>query len=135
TQVQLVRTSEKATSVKTLRGSIPVNLLVKQEPVVLAEKVLDGKGKKQKYGSVTINIDDVTVQANKQVQVRMSISEENHGNDYSWMNTMYSRFELHDEKGNKYSNYGSGWSSSGPASTVMTLTFGGLPNDAVPGKL
>jgi hypothetical protein len=135
TQVDLIRSSEKASSVKLLRGTIPVHLLVEQKPVVVAEKIMDGKGKKAKYGSITISIDDVQLMANKQVQVKMTVAEENHGNDYSWTNTLYQRFEMQDNKGNKYSNFGSGWSSNGPAAVTMTLNFGGLANAEAPGKL
>ena len=131
----LVRSSDKATSVKLLRGTIPVNLLVEQKPVVVAEKVMDGKGKKGTFGSISIAVEDVQLLANKQVQVKMTVAEENHGNDYSWTNTLYQRFELQDDKGNKYSNYGSGWSSSGPGAVQMTLNFGGLANAEAPGKL
>ena len=135
TQVELVRSSDKASTVKLLRGTIPVNLLVKQEPVVIAEKIMEGKGKKATFGTLTIAIEDVQLMANKQVQVKMSIAESDHGNDYSWTNTLYQRFELQDNKGNKYSNFGSGWSSNGPAAVQMTLNFGGLANAEAPGKL
>ena len=135
TQVQLVRSSEKASSVKLLRGSIPVHLLVEQKQVVVAEKIAEAKGKKAKFGSITISIDDVVVMANKQVQVKLMVSEENHGGDYSWTNTLYQRFELQDSKGNKYTNTGSGWSSSGPAAVNMTLNFNSPANAEGPGKL
>jgi hypothetical protein len=134
-QVELVRASDRASSVKLLRGSMPLHLLVDQKQVVVAEKVKDAKGKKATFGSITIAIDDVKVMENKQVQVKMTVAESNHGNDYSWTNTIYQRLELQDDKGNKYSNYGSGWSSSGPAAVQMTLTFGGLANAQAPGKL
>jgi len=134
-QAELVRASDRATSVKLLRGTIPVHLLVEQKPVVVAEKIAEGKGTKATFGSVTISIEDVVVMPNKQVQIKMSVAEANHGNDYSWTNTLYQRFELQDDKGNKYSNYGAGWSSSGPAAVQMTLNFGGLANAEAPGKL
>ncbi len=135
TSVELVRSSEKASSVKLLRGTIPVHLLVEVKPVVVAEKIMAGKGTKAKFGSMSIAIEDVMLMPNKQVQVKMTVAEENHGNDYSWTNTLYQRFELQDNKGNKYSNFGSGWSSSGPAAVNMTLNFGGLANAEAPGKL
>jgi hypothetical protein len=135
TQVELVRTSDKASSVKLVRGTIPVHLLADQKPVVVAEKIMDAKGKKAKFGTISISIDDVQVMDNKQVQVKMTVAADDHGNDYSWTNTLYQRFELQDDKGNKYFNHGSGWSSSSPAAVQMTLNFGGLPNAQAPGKL
>ncbi len=134
-QVELVRSSDRASAVKLLRGTIPLHLLVDQKQVVVAEKVMDAKGTKATFGSISIAIEDVKVMENKQVQVKMTVAEANHGNDYSWTNTLYQRFEMHDDKGNKYSNSGSGWSSSGPAAVQMTLNFGGLANAGAPGKL
>jgi hypothetical protein len=135
TQVELVRASDRASSVQLLRGTVPLHLLVDQKQVLVADKVLDAKGTKATFGSISIAIEDVKVMENKQVQVKMTVAEANHGNDYSWTNTLYQRFELQDDKGNKYTNYGSGWSSNGPAAVQMTLNFGGLANASAPGKL
>ncbi len=138
TQVNLNRVSEKATTIKTLRGTVPVNLLTEQKPVVVADKILSAKGKKVTIDSTTISIGDVIVQPNKQLQVKLSITENNNDlNDYSWMNTMYQRIQLFDEKGNQYQVYGSSWGNNAPNHVDMTFTYGQPPNAVAtgPGKL
>ena len=78
------------------------------------------------------------VQPNKQLQVKLSITENNNDlNDYSWMNTMYQRIQLFDEKGNQYQVYGSSWGNNAPNHVDMTFTYGQPPNAMAtgPGKL
>jgi hypothetical protein len=128
-QVNLNRVSEKATTIKTLRGSVPINLLAEQKPVVVAEKVLTAKGKKVTIDTTTIHVGDVTEQPNKQLQVKLSISEDNKDpNDFSWMNTMYQRIQLFDDKGNQYQVYGTSWGNNGANHVDLTFTYGQMPN-------
>src|SRR5262249_23610488 len=69
TSLNLHRGSSRATSVKLLRGVVPVTVLVEQKPVVLAEKILKGKGKKKTIDDVSFTILDVTKVGNNQYQV------------------------------------------------------------------
>jgi hypothetical protein len=127
--VNLNRVSEKATMIKTLRGSVPVNLLAEQKPVVVTDKVLDAKGKKIKVDSTSIHVVEATKMANGQYQVRLDITEENKdANDYSWMNTMYQRLRLEDDKGNVFQVYGTNWGNNSPNHVEMTFTYGPPPN-------
>jgi hypothetical protein len=134
TQVNLNRPSEKATRVKVLRGTIPVTLLVEQKPIVVTDNILKAKGKTIKVGTTTFLFEDVTALANKQYQLKLSVSEENkdNPNDYTWMNTLYQRIELHDEKGQKYQVYSSSWGNSGPTNVQMTLTYSAQGNALTP---
>ena len=50
--------------------------------VAVVEKIAEGKGKKGTFGSITISIEDVVVMENKQVQLKMSVAEANHGGDW-----------------------------------------------------
>lgn len=125
TSVNLRRVSEKASTIKVLRGSVPVNLLAEQKPVVLAEKVLGVKGKKMKVDTTSFILHEVVELPTKQIQVKISITEENKdSNDFSWMNTMYQRLQLLDEKGTPFQTYGTSWGNSGPNHVDLTLTFG-----------
>jgi hypothetical protein len=136
--LNLLRVSEKATTIKLLRGTVPINLLTEQKPVVLAEKITNGKGKKTTIDTTTIHIVDVTEQPNKQLQVKLSISEDNKdNNDYTWMNTMYQRIQLFDDKGNLYQNFGTNWSNHAPNHVDLTFTYGLPPNvmNPTPGKM
>jgi hypothetical protein len=130
TQVQLNRPSEKASSLKLVRGSIPVTLLVEQRPAVVADKVLSAKGKKTRAGTTDFDIQDVSELPGKQYQIKMGVSEDNkdNPNDYTWMNSLYQRVELQDAKGNKYSVVGSGWGNNGTGRVELTLTFSAQGN-------
>jgi hypothetical protein len=44
-------------------------------------------------------------------------------NDYSWMNSLYQRIELQDDKGNKFAIVGNSWGNNSPGSIQMTTTF------------
>ena len=128
TQVNLLRTSENATSVKVVRGSVPIMLLVNQKPVVVAEKILEAKGKKTTIGGTHFDIGEVTELPGKQYQIKMVINEDlkDNPNDYSWMNSLAQRIELQDEKGGKLQITGSQWNNSAANHVEMTLTFANM---------
>jgi hypothetical protein len=125
-QVNLLRSSENATTVKVVRGTLPIMLLVNQKPVVVAEKILKAKGKKTTIGGTHFEIEDVTEQPGKQYQIKMAVNEDmkDNPNDYSWMNSLAQRIELQDEKGGKMQIMGSQWNNSAANHLEMTLTFG-----------
>jgi hypothetical protein len=133
TQANLLRASEQATTVKVVRGTLPIMLLVNQKLVVVAEKILEAKGKKTTIGGTHFEIEDVTEQPGKQYQIKMVVNEDLKGdpNDYSWMNSLAQRIELQDEKGGKFQITGSQWNNSAQNHVEMTLTFstagGGKP--------
>jgi hypothetical protein len=124
--VQLVRVSEKATHVKVMRGSVPLTLLTEQKDIVVSDKILSAKGKKIETEELNIQIEEVQKQANGQCSIKMTITNNNKDNpgDYSWMNSLYQRIELSDEKGEKYQFQGTNWSSTGPNYIQFTMIFG-----------
>jgi hypothetical protein len=129
-QFTLHRPSERPSRVKVVRGILPITLLVEQKPVVVADNILKAKGKKSTVGTTSFHFEDVTVLANKQVQIKVSIREDNkdNPNDWTWMNTMYQRIELQDDKGNKFAVFGTSWGNSAPNNVQMTLTYGAQGN-------
>jgi hypothetical protein len=129
-QLTLHRPSETASRVKVVRGLLPVTLLVEQKAVVVADNILKAKGQSKSAGTTTFRFEDVTVLANKQIQVKLSIVEDNkdNPNDWTWMNTMYQRIELQDDKGNKFGVFGTSWGNSAPNNVQMTLTYGAQGN-------
>lgn len=138
-QVNLQRPSDQAATLKQVRGTLPVTLLVEQKDEVVTNKFLAAKGTKIKIGTTQFNIDDVTEQPGKQYQLRMSVSEDmqDDPNDYSWMNSLYQRIELQDDKGVQYQIFGSQWNNNSPNHVEMTLTYaaqGGVKADP-PAKL
>jgi hypothetical protein len=129
--VNLQRPSEKATLLKHIKGVVPVTLLVDQKPVVIAEKILSAKGVKKLAGDVEFLIEEVKKLANNQVQIKMTINYKGKSNDYMWMNTLYQRMELLDDKGNKYQNWGTHWGGNGNNHVNLTMTYGHFgPNGA-----
>jgi hypothetical protein len=138
-QVNLTRPSEKVSGVKLIRGSIPLLLLAEQKPVVLTDKVLSAKGTRSRVGTTSFVIEDVTAMANKQVQIKLTVTEENkdNPNDYSWMNSLFQRLELQDDKGNKFQPYGTNWGNTAANLVEITLTYAppGNVKDAASTKL
>jgi hypothetical protein len=134
TQVTLSRPSDRATGVKLIRGRVPVTLLAEQTPVVVAPDILKAKGVRTKIDTTSFHIEDVTQQpASKQVLVKMTVSETTENpQDYTWMNSLYQRIELQDDKGNKYSIVGNGWGNNSPGSVQMTTTYAPPGNKAGP---
>jgi hypothetical protein len=125
-QLTLHRPSERPSKVKLVRGVIPVTLLVEQKSVVVADDILKAKGKKSTIDTTTFHFDDVTVQANKQYQIKLNITEESkdNPNDWTWMNTLFQRIELRDDKGNVFPVQGTNWGNTAPNNVQMTLTYG-----------
>jgi hypothetical protein len=126
-QVNLNRVSEKATTVKVLRGTLPMTLLAEQKPHVIADKILEAKGKKAVVGTTTIHVEEVTKVPNTpQFNVRLTFNEDTGGNpnDYSWQNSIYQRLEVLDAKSNKYQIVGQQWGNSNGTSLQVTLTYG-----------
>lgn len=129
-QVNLNRPSEKATSVRVLRGTVPVTLLAEQKEVVITDNILTAKGKKFAVGSTTFLVEDINEQPNKQYQLKLSVTEDNkdNPNDYTWMNALYQRIELHDPKGAKFQVFGSNWGNSSANHVQLTMTYGAPAN-------
>src|SRR5262249_45500177 len=75
TEVALMRPSIKASSIRLVRASLPVTLLVEQKPVVVADKIMSAKGRKVTVGTTTFHFDDVSTLAAKQYQIKLSVSE------------------------------------------------------------
>lgn len=139
TQLALVRPSEKANGVKLIRGRIPVTLLAEQKPVVVADNILKAKGTRNKIDSTSFHIENVTQTAGKQVQLKVTVSEvTDNPNDYTWMNTIFQRVQLQDDKGNPFTVVQSGWGNNSPGSVELQMVFsptGGPKAAGAPSKL
>jgi hypothetical protein len=133
-QVNLNRVSEKATSIKLLKGVVPVTLLVEQKPVNITDNFLSSKGKKTLAGDVEFSIENVQKMANNQFQVKFTATNKSGvNNDYNWAHSMYQRLELLDAKGQKYQNWGTSWhGGAGNNQAIMSLTFSSFGNKIGP---
>jgi len=131
--VQLNRVSEKATSIKLLRGVIPVTVLTETRPAVIADKILSASKTKTVVGDIEFTIESTKALANNQYEIKFSATNKAVNNDYSWMNNLYQRLELQDAAGNKYQQWGSNWHGGGGNSVSMTLTYNGNNGPVKPG--
>jgi len=126
-QMNLVRPSPKAGAVKLLRGTVPVTVLVEQRPEVVTEHLADAKGKKLRAGTATFAVEEVSETPTKQVQVHLSITEEastgTAPNDFTWINSPWTRLEVYDEKGNRLAHQAGSTSVTGSNHANMTLTY------------
>ena len=133
--IALAKPSPKATAIKLLRGTVPITVLVEQRPEVVSAKLRNGLT--AKAGTTTFAIEDVSENAAKQPQLKMTVSEEGAGNDYTWSNSLYNRLEVYDEKGGRMQNHGSSWTHRAPNQVQITFTYGraGAGNLGKPTKL
>jgi hypothetical protein len=138
--VNLAWPSKSAKSVKLLRGTAPVTLLAKQEPLLTVEDVLKSKGKKLQAGNTDLHVEDVkevNEGGNRKVyHIKLLLRENRKDNvqDYTWVNSLYQRIEVLDEKGNKFTSRGMNWNSSSPTSVQGTFMFGDPFNGQAIGK-
>lgn len=117
---------DRSRSLKVLKGTIPVMVLLEQKPEVVTDKILAAKGKDFKMGSVRFAIEDVVEEAGPRYQIKMNITNDEGKatpNDYSWQNSLHQRIEVHDAEGNKFQNNGSSWGGSGAGQVNMTLHY------------
>ncbi len=129
--VQLNRPSAKANAVKLLRGTMPVTLLTQEKPEVVTDNLLKAKGKKFKVTGASFVIQDVSETPNKQHQVHMIVTDDSKDvadNDYTWVNSLFYRLEVQDDKGQKYQVFGSNWMNSSPKHVEITFTYGPMGN-------
>jgi hypothetical protein len=136
-QVNLVRPSPKATAVKQLKGSVPATILLEQKSQTITDNLAGAKGKKVQAGSTTFVIEELSeTPGTKQVQLRLAISEDpnslNGPNDYTWMNSLWSRLQVFDDKGQQLNSNGSSWGGAGGNHVTMTMTY---PAGSKPTKL
>jgi hypothetical protein len=131
--LHLQRISEKATSIKLLKGMVPLTIIVEQKPIALTDDFLSAKGKKTLVGDLEFNIETVQKMPNNQFQVKLTVTNKaGNPNDYTWQNSLYNRFELVDAKGVKYQTWGSS-TSGGRGTVTMTLTYNGAFGGTKPG--
>jgi hypothetical protein len=130
--LSLNRVSEKATTLRLIRGVVPVTLLVEQKPVELSDDALKAKGKKVTVGDLDFHIEGVEKQGNDEYEVSLTVTNKGNPNDYSWQSGLYRRVELLDDKGVKLFNRGSS-SSTGNNTSKMTLHFGRSGGAGKPG--
>lgn len=137
--VGLKRPSKKSRTMKLLRGTLPVTLLVEQKPEIVIDKILKAKGKKFNTPEVAWEILDVGEAPENgpgSYKVKMTIKEtrkdKNDNGDNSWSNSLHQRIEMQDAKGLKYQFNGVNWEKSDGSSVEGWLFFGDPGNGVGP---
>jgi hypothetical protein len=100
-----------------------VTLLAEQKPALVTDRILTAKGKKFKVGDAHFHIEDVTELPGKQYQIKINFSENNKdgASDYSRIQFLQQRLELHDDKENKFSFYLNYHQFGGPGGAQFTI--------------
>jgi hypothetical protein len=114
-EVLLQRSSERTRTIRRLRGTIPVKVVVERKPVVVTEKFLESKGTRFQIGGETLEITQAEQTEGGQCYVRLAVPPDRDGIRTYW----HKRIHLEDARGNRYRPAGHGTSSSGGEHHVM----------------
>ncbi|HYV35615.1 MAG TPA: HEAT repeat domain-containing protein [Gemmataceae bacterium] len=129
--LMMERSSDKAKRVKTLRGSIPVRLVVERKPVVITERFLESTDMKFKLGADELTILEARQDnKDKHVEFRLRIPEGLKSTDW------HERVVLEDAKGKRFQP--DSWGTIGiNGSRSITLGYSAAANPKVgpPAKL
>jgi hypothetical protein len=122
---QLVRPSERASSIKLLKGYIPLTVLTEQKAVEITKDLEKAANLKATVDTHTLTIQETKEQpgAPGNWQVRMVITNDSADNDYTWTNSLHQRIEVYGTNGERLQNYGSSWGNNGPNVVNITMTF------------
>jgi hypothetical protein len=124
--------TEKARTLKSFKGTIPVLLSARRSPLITINNVLAVKDKTFKADKTTWQIEEVVGEARekgRRYRVKMSLRDErekgNRDTDFSWAASLPWRIELQDAKGRLYQSVrDSPWrETTTPESCKGTLTF------------
>ncbi len=127
----LERRSARARKLKLLRGVLPVDVLVNERPIVIAEKILQASGKKKMVGDLEFHVEQAQ-KANNHFNLQFSVGSKD-GN-FAGMHYLYNRITVYDTKGKVLSwNSAGSWTSGNRAGVHMTYPLPG--KDTTPGKV
>ncbi|GIW82923.1 MAG: hypothetical protein KatS3mg105_4730 [Gemmatales bacterium] len=131
--VQLVPPPDNATKLKYIKGIVPVTLLTKNTPIVLAEPLPKADGKRATVGDFSFDIKNISKGANGLIQVDLAI-QRNSNSNRDLLFHLYRRIELHDKDGKKYGIRGSSITHNGNLLRCR-LDFGPRGNAGKPRRL
>lgn len=121
----LVRGGKEATSIKELRGVLPVAVLVDVRAELEVEDVSKVKGKKFAGRAVDVEVHETT-EANGTVSVKLTLTPRvtpQEGDNYSWWSSVPQRLVLVDEDGTRFVNAGVTDQVQAAAAVTMTAQF------------
>lgn len=124
--LNLVRGTKDATTIKTLRGKVGVILLAGVVPEVVVADPLKAKTKTVVGRTVEVTFDSMT-EANGQYTVNLTVKKlgaDEQNVDYNWSNTLWQKIEVVDEKGVKFRTYGPQNQNNNGVSVQYTIVYG-----------
>lgn len=126
--LNLVRGSKDATTIKSLKGRINIVLLAGTLPEVVIDNPLKAKELKLKGRNVELDYASMT-EANGTYSVTLTLRnlaaiDPNRGIDYNWSNNVWQKLELFDDKGNKFFSYGPNSINNNGTTVQLTIPFG-----------
>jgi hypothetical protein len=125
--VNLVRASKDATTVKSLKGKMGIVLLAGIVPEVVILDPLKTKAKTIAGRNVEVKFDSMTEAGGQYTATvtvkRLDVTDPNNV-DYNWSNTVWQKLELVDGVGKKYHSYGPNQINNNGTSVQLTIPFG-----------
>jgi hypothetical protein len=115
TQMFLHRSSDKAKTLSTLRGTIPIHVAIDRTPVIVTENILAAQGAKCKVGSDSITIKRVK-QKEEDLEIEIAHPPEPEDADFCW------RYRIHveDANGKRFEADYTKWSTGDEPSVSFT---------------
>jgi hypothetical protein len=109
TELRIQRTADSSTSIRELKGTLPLNLVVEKKPVIVSEDLSKASGTKFRIGNDNLQVTRANVH-NTGGEVEMLIpARDGNSNSEHWHNRMI----LEDDAGLRFRDSGRGTSSSG----------------------
>ena len=136
--VNLLRASKDATTLKTLKGKMAIVLLSGVVPEVVFVDPMKAKTKTIKGRNVEVTFDSMTEAGGQYTATltlkRLDIQDPNNF-DYSWSNSVWQKLELVDSAGKKYHTYGPNQINNNGMSVGLTIMFNKQNRQGVEDKL
>lgn len=124
--LNLVRGSKEATTIKTLKGKVGIVLLAGIVPEIVIADPLKTKAKTIAGRTVELSFDSMT-EANGQYTATFTVKklgqQDPNNIDYNWSNTVWQKVEVLDASGKKYSTYGPNAINNNGVSVQLTIPY------------
>lgn len=124
--VNLLRASKDATTLKTIKGKMPIILLAGIVPEVVIADPVKTKAKTFRGRNVEVVFDSMT-EAGGQYTATLTVKrldvQDPNNIDYNWSNTVWQKLELQDATGKKWNTYGPNQINNNGASVGLVVPF------------
>ena len=101
--------SAKAKTIHTMRGTIPVDVVVDRKNVLITDKVMASEGTEFKVGKESLKITGVRQSEDGDLHLHIAVPPRQSGVRWLWQQ----RIHVEDAAGNRYADSSDGWMQSG----------------------